>query len=258
MVNSILIIVPTLNSYKILPNLVNSLKKQTSDFWRLLFIDGQSNDKHKNYLDLLCSKEKNISFINQDLVNPGIYGAMNLGLNYINPHEWILFWGSDDLAYNRFLIEDLIQTINHEQFKDLDLIFNDAIYIDKFGQKERRSSFKIINNNLRLSLFLGFTPPHQGCLFSPKVIKKMKSYSLNYFLAADLDCFLRMAFMKNIEIKYFEKILVKMSKGGASGRMIKKRLKEVSLIYKKYFGFLFFIPFITRYIIRIWQYILKK
>ena len=61
MVNSILIIVPTLNSYKILPNLVNSLKKQTSDFWRLLFIDGDSNDKHKNYLDSLCSKEKTLA-----------------------------------------------------------------------------------------------------------------------------------------------------------------------------------------------------
>ena len=40
--NKFIIIVPTLNSYKILNNLVNSIKSQTWKNWKVFFIDGGS------------------------------------------------------------------------------------------------------------------------------------------------------------------------------------------------------------------------
>ena len=46
MITSIKIIVPTLNSYLILPKLVDSLKMQTWEDWNLLFVDGESTEKH--------------------------------------------------------------------------------------------------------------------------------------------------------------------------------------------------------------------
>ena len=182
---------------------------------------------------------------------------MTTGLKYRKSNEWVLFWGSDDIAFDKYTIEDLINIVNDRKFNNLDLIFNDATYIDKFGNRKRESSFKIINSNLKLSFFLGFTPPHQGCLFSPNILKLKDFYSIDYSLAADLDYFLSISFLRDINAIYHEKKLVKMSTGGVSGRMIFKRLNEVILVYKKFFGILFFIPFFLRYIIRISQYIFK-
>ena len=39
----ILFIVPTLNSYHLLPKLVNSIQNQSFKNWEIIFIDGDSN-----------------------------------------------------------------------------------------------------------------------------------------------------------------------------------------------------------------------
>lgn len=255
MKNSILIIVPTLNSYKILPKLVDSLLRQSSKNWRLLFIDGESNLTHRSYLINLEKKYKQISYIIQNKNDPYIYGAMNVGFKSYKSNEWLIFWGSDDWAYDDFIIEKLEKLINSGDFINSDLIFCDALYM-KSKKRGRKSSFRIINNNLRLSLFLGFSPPHQGVIFSPNIIKKKNSYTNKYYLASDLDYFLSVS-KRNLIVKRFNQIIVKMSKGGISGNMIKKRLKEVLEIYKNEFGIYFFIPLMFRYIIRFSQILIK-
>ena len=45
--NKFSIIIPTLNSYKILINLVDSIKYQTWNKWEVIFIDGDSIKTHK-------------------------------------------------------------------------------------------------------------------------------------------------------------------------------------------------------------------
>ena len=46
----ILIIVPTLNSYLLLDNLIESLKNQSFKNWKLLFVDGNSDSNHIDFL----------------------------------------------------------------------------------------------------------------------------------------------------------------------------------------------------------------
>lgn len=60
---NILIAVPTLNSWTILPKLISSLKKQTNENWKLLFIDGKSNKEHENYLEKICNDDKRFMLI---------------------------------------------------------------------------------------------------------------------------------------------------------------------------------------------------
>ena len=33
--------------------------------------------------------------------NSGIYGAQNIGFNLCKDNEWMLYWGSDDYAFNK-------------------------------------------------------------------------------------------------------------------------------------------------------------
>ena len=83
MIEKIKIIVPTLNTYKILPNLINSLKNQTWNYWELLFVDGDSNKEHYAWLKKECKKELRFKIIKQEKNYKGIYGAMNQGFQTI-------------------------------------------------------------------------------------------------------------------------------------------------------------------------------
>ena len=44
---NITIVVPTLNSFKILERLVKSLKAQSTNNWKVIFVDGYSKGTHK-------------------------------------------------------------------------------------------------------------------------------------------------------------------------------------------------------------------
>ena len=59
---NILIIVPTLNSYKLLNDLIKSLKQQSFKNWKLIFIDGGSDLNHIEFLKENSKKDKRISW----------------------------------------------------------------------------------------------------------------------------------------------------------------------------------------------------
>ena len=75
MIEKIKIVVPTLNTYSILPKLVNSLKEQTWDSWNLLFVDGKSSAAHHNWLKNSCKNDSRLNLIRQDEKFKGIFGA---------------------------------------------------------------------------------------------------------------------------------------------------------------------------------------
>jgi len=99
---SLLIVVPTLNSYHLLPRLLTSLQQQSWPHWQLLFIDGPSGPEHRQWLHQCCAAEPRCRWIAQDPCKPGIFGAMNQGFaaaaDPASPADWLLFWGSDDWA----------------------------------------------------------------------------------------------------------------------------------------------------------------
>ena len=73
---SFLIVVPTLDSYRQLPRLIDSLKSQTYPFWRVIFVDGPSSDVHRRWLSNLCSCNERFTYILQDPPDSGIFGAI--------------------------------------------------------------------------------------------------------------------------------------------------------------------------------------
>ena len=61
---SFLIIVPTFNSYNDLKRLFVSIKSQTFQQWRVLFIDGNSTDHHKKWIKQ-CTEDERFMVINE-------------------------------------------------------------------------------------------------------------------------------------------------------------------------------------------------
>ena len=265
MVTSIKIIVPTLNTYLILPKLINSLKIQTWKDWNLLFVDGDSTKKHFNWIKTLCLSDSRLNIMKQDKRSKGIYGAMNQGFKTIKDNELVLFWGSDDWAISPSSFEDIILKVNSFKNK-YDLLICRGRYID-FKSKRiiRKSNFfknkfsmYLDRKMFRKSLFLGMTPPHQATFFTKNAFDKLSSFSETLELAADLDYFLNFSCIDEISIIVINNELVNMSTNGVSSQKNILRLKEVFYSYKKFFGIFFLVPYILRYIRRICMRVFNK
>lgn len=257
---SMSIIVPTLNSYGLLPRLVRSLQEQTFNCWNVLFVDGESSAEHKDWLEQQKRLDSRFQWINQTKGYEGIFGAMNHGLQFLGDTNcWVLFWGSDDMAASPEVFERLVRKIcqDIDSGKEADLYVCIGRYFGIHNKKietnfpvlRRLSRFRL-RGSFRRSLFLGSTPPHQATIFGPQIRKRMGAYSIDFTLASDLDSFLRLSEFTNIKVKLLDIELVLMGDSGVSALQGKKRFKEVSIAYKRAFGNLWFIPFILRYLQR--------
>lgn len=252
---SLLIVVPTLNSYRFLPSLLSSIQNQSWPYWKILFVDGPSDFSHRLWLSHCCSLDSRCRWIVQDPSQPGIFGAMNQGFAEAAPNDWILFWGSDDWAASPNVFAEAISAIEGSTlFFDL-LVCRGRYVSAASGVPSRPTVFHpsgILNSSSYLrSMFLGSTPPHQATLIGPGARRYLSSYDPNYRLSADLNYFLQLAHNPTLLVRCLDLELVYMSDAGVSGQQTRRRLAEVRSAYRRIFGVLWLFPYIARYIKRL-------
>jgi glycosyltransferase involved in cell wall biosynthesis len=256
---SLLIVVPTLNSYTLLPRLLRSLQEQTWPHWKLLFIDGHSSPEHRRWLEHCCTSDLRCCWVEQDLSEPGIFGAMNQGFKVARSDCWLLFWGSDDWAATPTVLAEVVAAISAAGVSNPstqeywpDLLVCRARYVSaSSGALARTSAFHsvaVLNDTAyRRSLLFGSTPPHQATLFGPGARRLLRRYSLGFSLSADLDYFLRLSMYSSVCVHCLDLELVHMADDGVSGRKTHLRLREVQRAYCRAFGWLWWFPFFMRY-----------
>jgi hypothetical protein len=260
--DSFLIVVPTLDSYCLLPRLRDSLLLQSFTSWRVLFVNGVSSPQHNEWLEACCSLHTNFSYVNQDVHYAGIYGAMNQGVRYANNREYVMFWGSDDWCPNQHVLEKLFYAITcAESYLSSDFFICSARYFQSEsllpGRISKFTSTSFLSSrDFRSLLFWGASPPHQATIFKPSFLKKRGLFSQSFKLASDLDFFLNSASIADLRVAIFDLEVVNMLSSGVSGRMHNLRLHEVSTLYFNTFNLLFIVPFISRYIRRLISVIL--
>ena len=251
---SILIVVPTLNSWPLLECLLNSLRKQSFPLWRLIFIDGNSSQEHICYLNNICASESRCSWLPQSSKEHGIFGAMNQGFANALENEWLLFWGSDDWAATLDVFSQLIEVIQSQELPP-DMIVCRARYVDTVTNVLARSSLFHSSGVLsvdayRKLLFLGLTPPHQATLIGPGARLLLSRYSSGFRLSADLDYFLQLSKFPNLQVQCLDLEIVHMGVGGISMQHNYRRFQEVLFAYRKAFGLVCWFPFLMRYFLR--------
>lgn len=257
---SLLIVVPTLNSYSLLPCLLSSLQKQTWPHWRVLFIDGHSRSEHRMWLQQCCSAEPRCRWVTQEPGEPGIFVAMNKGLAEAAPCDWLLFWGSDDWAAGPAVLSHLVAALEHSgsQGTTPDLLVCRGRYaIAASSALARSTEFQpagvLSTDAYRRALWLGSTPPHQATLFGPGARRHLGRYTPGFRLSADLDFFLQLSNHPCLCVQCLDLELVHMSSGGISGQHTQRRLQEVRRAYQRAFGWLWWFPFIARYVRRVFS-----
>jgi len=249
---TIRLIVPTRNSHQLLPRLVRSLQEQTLAQWQVSFIDGASNLEHRTWLKDLCRSDPRFDWHPQSPDREGIFGAMNQGFALANPHDWLLFWGSDDWAAGPSVLAETLANLTRQSHSQPppDLLVSTGRYLHlepgEPPRPGRRSSFQW-RHSYRLSLLLGSTPPHQATLIGPGARQKVQGYRESFRLAADLDYFLRLAQWPDLRVVCSDLELVHMGDGGISGQQTGRRLAEVRRAYQGAFKVLWWIPFLLRY-----------
>lgn len=254
---SLSIVVPTLNSYVLLPRLLESLQQQSWPHWRLLFIDGPSGRKHREWLQKCCEREPRCRWVIQDASNPGIFGAMNQGFAKAAPDDWLLFWGSDDLAGDTSVLGQIAAHLKcaASHGNPLDLLICRGRYFDATtGALARPTVFQSAGTlnaaTYRSALLFGSTPPHQATLFGPGARKRLSCYASGFRLSADLDYFLQLSRSSDLVVQCLDLELVHIASGGISGQQTQRRLQEVRRAYHRAFGWRWWFPFIARYIRR--------
>ena len=257
-VSPLLIVVPTLNSYPLLPRLLGSLQQQTWPHWQLLFIDGPSSPQHRQWLDQCCMADSRCRWVIQDSADSGIFGAMNQGFAQAAPDQWLMFWGSDDWAPEPYVLKNVFGVLTQEEFlnKPPDLLVCRGRYVDvASGSLTRNSVFHdhclLTAKSFRRALLLGSTPPHQATLIGPSAQQYLSSYSPGFRLSADLDYFLRLSTHLGLRVQCLDLELVHMADSGVSSQQTHRRLYEVFRAYTRAFGWFSFFPFIARYLRRI-------
>ena len=255
--DSLLIVVPTLDSFHLLPRLIESLYVQIWRYWRVLFVDGPSGRQHRFWLENLVARDSRFSWFEQKSSFQGIFGAMNQGFSQADNNEWVLFWGSDDWAAGPSVFSDLMSHIEGTS-RLPDLLVCSGRYVGSSSQVLTRASFfhppGLLNaTEFRRMLFLGSTPPHQATLFGPGARQRLANYDSSFRLSADLDYFLQLSKSIGLKVQCVELELVHMSDGGVSGKQTKRRLQEVRRAYRRAFGWGWWFTFMARYIQRIFR-----
>ncbi|WP_233130334.1 glycosyltransferase [Synechococcus sp. 1G10] len=249
---ALLLIIPTLESQRLLPRLVESLRRQTFTRWRVLFIDGPSGRDHRAFLDQLCLKDARFGWQPQDPAEPGIFGAMNQGFAAAGPHEWLLFWGSDDWAAAEDVFSRAVAALA-ALTPQPDLLVCRGRYVSSppgDATPGRSTAFRW-RGTYRRSLFLGSTPPHQATLIGPGARQRLARYAQGFRLSADLDYFLQLSRWPDLRVQVLDLELVHMAPGGVSGVQHRRRLQEVRHAYRRAFGWCWPVPFLMRYLQRI-------
>ena len=248
-----LFIVPTLNSYKKLPKLVNSLNKQSYQNWRCLFVDGSSEKNHKKWIESTCKRDNRFININENKNKKGIYPAMSEGFKIAKDHEWIIFLGSDDWFCSKNSIKFLFESIS-KYYQNIDLVISSTDLINPKNQTIIRSNKIRAHKHLDRKIFsnliyLGYMPAHQSMCFSSNILRLLMPYSYDYDLASDADLILRLSLCKSLKkILFIKEKTINIGAGGISSKNLFKRTFEVFKIYGRYYKFYFLIPFILRYL----------
>ena len=251
-------VVPTLNSHNLLPRLLSSLQAQSWPHWRLLFIDGPSDQEHRQWLDQCCAVETRCRWITQNPAEPGIFGAMNQGFAESASDDWLLFWGSDDWAAGPAVFAQLIACLDLAASQGIppDLLVCRGRYVDAAsGALARTTVFRacgpLNTAAYRRALWFGSTPPHQATLLGPGARRHLARYAPGFRLSADLDYFLQLSSHPGLRVQCLDLELVHMAEGGVSGQQTRRRLQEVRHAYRRAFGWRWWFPFAARYIRRL-------
>lgn len=197
----ITVITATYNAEKHLPNLIASLRAQTSKEFEWVVADGASTDNTKTIL----SEVKDLNLIVSSQEDFGIYDALNRAIKRASGIYYIVI-GADDVFYEN-TIESILNELSLD--KSLDLLIglvesNKKTIRIRHGQKFLYGAAALVSSH------------SVGCVFNKELHLRHGYYSNKYPILAD-TYFIKQIFRdRKLKYKYTDVVYGNFSSGGMS------------------------------------------
>jgi len=213
------IITATWNSSKTIRSAVESVLSQDHGAIEYIVIDGGSSD---GTLEILKEYEDQIDVLVSE-PDKGIYDALNKGIQRASG-DLVGFLHSDDLFASPGVISAIATAA---QDGDVQAVYGDLNYVgfEDTGRIIRRWT----SRNFRPGLLKqGWMPPHPTLYVRREQYERLGGFDLNYRIAADYDCILRLFSQPGFSCRYVPQTFVSMRVGGASNANLKAILRKSS------------------------------
>jgi len=202
---------------------INSVLSQSFKDIEYIIIDGGSND---GSIELIRENELQITkdlqkFIFVSEPDSGIYDAINKGINLASG-EIIGLLHSDDVFYNEFVIEKIVNVFNN---RNVDSVYGDLEYVSKEDLNKVFRYWKAGEFKYKI-LKQGWMPPHPTFFIKKKIYDEFGSFNHLFSIAADYELIMRFLYKNKISIAYLPEVMVKMRVGGASNKSIKNIFRK--------------------------------
>ena len=209
------IIIVVFNGAKTIEKTLESVLGQTWRNLELIVVDGASTDDTLKILKKIQNPV--LSWTSEP--DKGIYDAMNKGLQKATG-DWIYFLGADDEFYDSKVLSSVFEEAH---FENIDFIYGNV----------KSDAFKgIYDGEFDYNKLLIKNISHQAIFYHKNIFRKNGIFNLKYKSHADWDFNLRCFEIKDIRIKYVDRIIAQFGEGGVSSNYDLPFLRE-SLMPRK-------------------------
>lgn len=217
---SISIVIPAYNSAKFLPEVIQSVLKQTYQNWELLVIDDGSTDNTATLVNNYCQQDPRIRLISKK--NGGVSSARNLGVE-LATSELIAFLDSDDLWLPDKLSVHIEYMNNHPE---VGVSFARVELIDPQGKSTGKLTANLVDNLQPYTFF--YTNPTvttSNVVVRKSVFQSSGGFDKTIKYSEDIDLLFRIAFQSDWKIEGIDQTLIqyRLHSSGLSSDIIKMK-----------------------------------
>lgn len=215
------IITPVFNEPRIRQTFKSIQSQENVPKLETVVVDGGSTDEtpvildeHSDWIDTLIREP-----------DDGIYDAMNKGIDHATG-DIIGILNADD----RYNGPDVLRSIG-DVFKqnDIDLCYGDLVYVDEADNIVR---YWESGEYSPRRFYFGWMPPHPTVFVRREVYERYGAFDLDFPIAADYECLLRILLKEGISAAYINDVLVRMATGGESNASIRNIISANIEVYR--------------------------
>lgn len=220
------IVTPVYNDPRVGEALSSVEEQQGISELEKVVIDGGSDDPTK---DVLNEWESRVDVLISE-PDEGIYDAMNKGIT-VSTGDVVGILNADDRYADSDVLRDVVDIFEETS---VDACYGDLVYVD---DKDEVRRYWRSGSYRRHRFWFGWMPPHPTFFVRKKVYEERGTFDLDYPIAADYELMLRLLVVEQVDVRYLDRVMVRMAMGGESnaslGNIVQAN-REVRRAWKKH------------------------
>lgn len=238
------------NSAATIGDTLRSVAGQTYPNVEHIVVDGGSHDETLN----IIREYAHPGMKWQSEPDRGVYDAMNKGIGMASG-DVVGFLNADDFYDNPDVLADIAKAFANP---DVDATYADLVYVSQ------ADAFRVVRywksgEYAKGAFSRGWMPPHPTFYARQEVYQRLGGFDLDYHMAADVECLMRLIEVGGIRLHYIPKVMVCMRMGGLTNRswtnVAKQNLEIIRAARKNQIPFSILRFFVLKFFSRAAQFI---